>query len=407
MRKALNNERGVAIIIALFSMMLLLVIATDLAYDTNVEFVVASQRVNRIKAYYAAKSGVEISLFRIMLYKKAMASFGDKIKDNPQGQNLINQIWQFPFSWPPMLPDDADPVAKDNVATAVEESFMDAQFTTTITGEGGKIDLNDLGSPSEEIANATNAAVLAIFTSELENNEDFREEYSNENFEELVNNIADWVDDNSEGRNSRGEDQAYEQPEDEGIKLPPNRAFRTMDEVHMVAGMNDTFFKLLKDRVTVYGTKGLNPNSASNLVIKSLDPQIDDEITGQVIERRSNLEKGGPFRDDQDFFSYLQSLGVNTGDLEDLEIPFYYDAEYNFRIESTGRFANVVRTITAISFDVENLSERYAEFLKRVGNGQPTPTPTPPPGGSGGGSTGSAQFKEVKGRPVVVYWQEN
>ena len=67
MSKVLNNERGVAIVIALFSMTFLMVIAVNLAYDTQVENVVAAQRVNRIKAYYAAKSGVEISLFRIML----------------------------------------------------------------------------------------------------------------------------------------------------------------------------------------------------------------------------------------------------------------------------------------------------------------------------------------------------
>ena len=405
MRQILNNERGVAILVALFAMIFLLVIATEVSYDTNVEYVVAAQKVNRLKAYYAAKSGVELSLFRIMLYKKAYASFGDKIAGNPQGQNIMNQIWQFPFGWPPLMPDDIDPVAKDEIATALEESFMDAQYTTTITGEGGKIDINDLGSVSEEIANATRASVLAIFETELENNEDFEEKYSNEKFEELVNNIADWVDEDQEGRNSRGEQDSYEQPDD-ADPLPPNRAFRTIAELHMVAGMNDDFFRLLQDRVTVYGTKGVNPNSATELVLKSLDAQIDDEAAGKIIERRSNLEKGGPFKDDDDFFSFLNSIGVNTGGLEDLEIPFYYDAEYNFRIVSVGKFANVVREITAISFDVENLSERYAEFLKNV-NQDPnaTPTPTPTPGGSGGSS--ATKFKEVKGRPIVVYWEEN
>ena len=405
MRKILGNEKGVAILIALFAMIFLLVLATEVSYDTNVEYVVAAQKVNRIKAYYAAKSGVELSLFRIMLYKKAMATFGDQVRSSPQGQNLINQIWQFPFAWPPLMPDDIDPVAKDEIATALEESFMDAQYNTIIKGEGGKIDLNDLGSPSEEIANATKASILAIFSTELENNEDFEDEYSNENFEELVNNIADWVDDDSEGRNSRAEDQAYEQPED-GTRLPPNRAFRTLEELHMVAGMNDDFYGLLRDRVTVYGTKGVNPNSATELVLKSLDEQIDDEVAGKIIERRSNMEKGGPFQDDDDFFNFLRGVGVNTGGLEDLEIPFYYDAEYNFRIISTGKFANVIREITAISFDVENLSERYAEFLKKVGNNGATPTPTPTPQG-GGNSNTATKFKEVKGRPVVVYWEEN
>src|ERR1035437_6935027 len=64
----LKSEKGVALLIALFAMTLMTFIAVEVSYDTSVDYVVAAQQVNRVRAYYAAKSGIEISLLRIMLY---------------------------------------------------------------------------------------------------------------------------------------------------------------------------------------------------------------------------------------------------------------------------------------------------------------------------------------------------
>ncbi len=59
---ALKAERGIAMLIALFALTLMIFIATEVSYDTSVEYIVASQQVQRIKAYYAAKAGLEMSL---------------------------------------------------------------------------------------------------------------------------------------------------------------------------------------------------------------------------------------------------------------------------------------------------------------------------------------------------------
>jgi general secretion pathway protein K len=60
---------------AIFATSLMIFLAVEVSYDTSVEYLVASQQVNRLKAYYAAKAGVEMSLLRILIYKKAMAQF--------------------------------------------------------------------------------------------------------------------------------------------------------------------------------------------------------------------------------------------------------------------------------------------------------------------------------------------
>ena len=80
--------------IALFAMTLMTFIAVEVTYDTSVDYVVAAQQVSRIKAYYAAKSGIEMSLLRIMLYKQAMATLGDTLGAN---KSMLDPIWNFPF----------------------------------------------------------------------------------------------------------------------------------------------------------------------------------------------------------------------------------------------------------------------------------------------------------------------
>ncbi|MEQ1665422.1 MAG: hypothetical protein ABL927_08615, partial [Bdellovibrionales bacterium] len=86
-----------------------------------------------------------------------------------------------------------------------------------------------------------------------------------------------------------------------------------------------------------------------------------------------------------------------------------FDAEYNFRIISTGLSANIKREITAITYDIDNLTSRYAEILTTAEKDKAAADG----GGSGDGTSGGAtppptkdKIKIPKGRPTVVFWQE-
>ncbi|MEQ1665859.1 MAG: type II secretion system protein GspK, partial [Bdellovibrionales bacterium] len=351
----LGNERGVAMILAVFAMVLTIVIATEVAYETSVEYVSAANSLNRLKAYYAAKSGVELSLFRILLYKKAIATYGEQLKEK---KNMLDPIWQFPMSWPPLGLDNLNAADKDNIAKIIKDSTLDTQYTAVIEGEGGKIDINDLGSDIQTISAGVHSQISQIFTNELENNKAFKNKYENFDFEELINNIQDWVDENNVSLNKSGDESSnYKLPDHAGnVTLPPNTSFKTLSELHMVHKMEDTFFNLLKDRVTVYGTKGINVNYAPEEVLKSIDTQIKADVLKKIIERRNDPKKGGPFLDETDFFNFLEGQGVRTDNLKKSKIPLLFDAEYNFRIISTGLSANIKREITAITYDIDNLS---------------------------------------------------
>lgn len=402
----LRNQRGVALLIAIFSLMLMIFIANEVSYDATVEYLVASQQINKLKAYYAAKAGVEISLLRILIYKKILAALGDNLKGN---EAMLDPVWQIPFSWPPMLPDSLSSADKESIEKSMKESTMDGKFVATIVSEGNRIDINDLGAFMPEgkgLRDATRAQILKIFLNQMETDDKFRRKYGGTNFEEIVNNMIDWADEDNESLNGGDEKRYY--PDVRSDFIPPNRAFRTIEELNMVAGMREDYFRILRDRITVYGTKGINVNYATANVLKALDPRVTDEVVAKIMKRRNDMNEGGPFKDDNDFYGFLDGQGVRIDRASPNRIPLFYGPEFNFRINSTGIFANSTREITAITFDMESVKDRYISWVNstQAGGGQPgTATPGATP--STAAAPAASKGKPPTGKPTVVYWYEN
>ncbi|MCB0384477.1 MAG: general secretion pathway protein GspK [Bdellovibrionales bacterium] len=407
----ITNTRGVAMMMALFVMMILTFLATEVAFRTGIENNIAVQGISRLRAYYAAKAGLELSLFRILLYKKAMASFGEQLGEN---KSMLDPIWQFPFVWPPVLPEELSGVDKSQIQSAVKESKMDASYAVTIESEGGKIDINDLGSDSEALVKATKDQILQIFQVEVENNENFSEKYGTFNFEDLVNHMIDWVDENSESLVGGDERNYYQDVRSEFI--PPNAPFKTLNELHMVAEMTDDLYQVLARQVTVYGSKGVNVNYSDKHVLKSLDVQMTDEVVTKVIERRNSPQEGGPFRNYDDFLDFLGSQGVRTDSFNPAGIPLTFDAELNFRIKSVGQYGRVTREIEVVTYDFDNIKERYIDILTKAeeekkgdgdGGSDTKDKGDDKSGDKGKTATTAKKLNAPKGRPTVVYWYEN
>lgn len=413
--RSVRNEKGLALLSALTAIMLLTFVAIEVSYDTNVEYLLAAQQVNRVKAYEAARAGLEISLLRIHIYKTAMASFGSQLGASAA---MLDPIWQFPFSWPPVLPDNISTVDKSQLKKLVSESQLQSQYMVTIESEGSKIDINDLGSELEGLRLATRRQLEVLFQSQIQNNRDFSRRFSSFNFTELINNIQDWIDPDSESLNGGPESALY--PGADSQFVPPNQPFKTLSELQMVAGMTDEFFNLLAPRITVYGVKGVNVNYSSREVLMSLDPTMTEEAVKNIMKRRDNLQEGGPFRDANDFFGFAQGFGVDVRRIQQNGVPLYFAPEMNFRIKATGQFANVTREIEVVTYDYQNLIPRYNQMFmeewERQQSGQVNPqgqtpitNPTQPTQGQAGQGPGAAQGPQIsppQGRPTIVYWKE-
>lgn len=424
MRPGVKNQKGVAILMAVFSMMLMSVIAIEISNLTTVEYLVSSQSLNRVRAYYAAKAGVKFSLLRIKMYQKANEQFGEQLKGQ---EHMLDMIWNMDMTWPPVVPPNISQVDQGLIQSAVDESIFVGQFSASIKSESQKIDVNDLASESQALRDATKNQLIQLFQNELETNDEFYDKYSSFRFEELVNDMADWVDEDNESLNGGGERTRYEVRSD---FIPPNQSFKSLQELRMLPTMTDEIFDFLKDKVTVYGIKGVNINYADKSEIQSLSPYFEEEEADLILEYRDDPEKGGYFKDLSDFLKFVSDvLRLDRSEVEKTLPPLVFENVVNFRIESTGTYANVTKTIEVITFDLQSTAKNLANLLKTEeqsnqpqdqGAGGATPPGTPPPGTDQSNqgdqqqpqepqnnNNQNQQQEESKGPPIIIYWNES
>lgn len=396
--RLIKNRRGMALIMAITCVLLISYIAMEVSYDSLVEYNVNVNSLNRLKAYYAARSGVELSLLRIKTFQQASSQFGKQLGGQSE---MLDQIWKFPFAWPVPMPPELNAVDKDAIQTSLKESIMDASYVVTIEDEGSKLDLSDLVSPSKALQEATRRRLLDVFQNKLKNDEEFQKKYGSYRFEELVNAISDWQSKQRVGIEGGDKRQGYgDYPEG----FPPNRGFRTVQELRLVAGMNEDFFELLEPIVTVYGMKAINPNQASKEVLKSLDPAITDEIADAIIKRRDNPNEGGPYKSKEDFWGFITGRNVRLGDKTE-ETPLVFDKVMNFRIKSTGEYAGASREINVVVMDLQGVASTLKGYVDKEKAAQQQLTPQQ----QAQKQQNPAQSQTAalpKGPPRIVYWGE-
>lgn len=397
----LKNQKGMALIFVIFVLVLASYLVTEISYESNVEYIVNANAVHRVRAYYAAKSAVDISLLRIKLYTKIQRQFGSQIP--PEQRQLLEYIWSFPLMWPPPLDPEAFAVERERLNDTLKETFMSASYQVSITDEGTKIDINDLNSPSKALRDSSRRLIESLFQNRMENDEAFARRFRDFRFEDLVNHLQDWGDEDSTALSGGDESQYYSDIKDPEVKLPPNRAFRTVDEVRLVATMTDELFQMLRPIITVYGMKAINPNTASTDLLKAIDRSMTDEIVSAVKARISDPDLGGPFKNNQDFWGFLSGKGANISTDVQRATPLFFEKAVNFKIEALGTSANTTRFITAYVFDPETVSTVVAEklvsdFSQNQGSTTTTTTPT--------NNRTSQNTPLPKGPPRVVYFTE-
>jgi len=356
----LKNQAGSAILFSVFLMSLLLYIALEISKDTIVEYQSSLNSVRRVQAYYAAKSCNELSLLRIKAYQQAVRSLGKTLPD----PSMLDLIWNFPLSWPIVAPPDMNEGDKSVIQAAMKASTFKHKFSSKISSTSGKIDINDLASPSEAIRTKTTQQILDIFARKLaEPNSAWAKKYANYRFDDLVKHMADWIDTDKVSQVGGDEASYYRDLDNSNQYLPPNQPFKTFEELHMIKGMEDDIYDALVPEITLYGGKGLNVNYAEKDMLMALDPQITKEIVAEIIKRRNDPNLGGPFKDEKDFYGFLNGFGVNTSDFNDKKIPLYYDREINFNISCIGLVGNVSREITSVVYDYQKVQYRLTDSM--------------------------------------------
>lgn len=392
--QSVKSSKGIALMTALFLVLLITVIVNEINFETNVEYTVNSQAINRVKAYYAAKSGVELSKLRIKIYQEALKQFGSQ---PGVPSNLLDMVYNQPFVWPLLTVGDMNSIDKDAINKINKESWMDASYQTQIQTEE-RLNINDLNSPVEPQKDKVRQKLIELFKSKIDGDDEWAKNHRDLKYEEIINNIEDYLDADTISKNGGDEssryDRAKELDKDTEAKLPPNRWFQSINELRLVPGITDEIFEFLAPVLTVYGPFFINPNRAEKTVIKSLHKTFTDEVVEKIISRRDNPSEGGPYQDKDDFFNFANRSGARVDPSEYDKLPIDVKEPCHFRISSTGNYGKVTSEITAITYDLEC---QRAEVSSKLPSPTGSPQATANPKSSG---------PLPKGPPRVVYWEE-
>jgi type II secretory pathway component PulK len=324
MKKRTKNQSGIALMIVLSAITLLTAITTEFAYNTNVNYHLAMNEKERIQAYFLAESAIELMKLELKLEKQLRSNISASPVAGAISANLSGPLCQqFPLSTALIRSmvlgqgeGGEEGVAEEafgeetafvsGLQIEAAEDFLnfEGDFEGTCQDEGAKFNINTFfgKDPAAIALSGLNdydkvKQLMVVLLSQPEFKNLFPAE-SERKVNEIVRNIADWVDKNDRinepGGSSAGSESSF-YPAGLAEYEVKNGKYLTLDEIYMVAEVKDDWFTPIRDRFTVYGDGKLNVCVAPDVMIAALILQYANSnanlpnIDPRDKERMSNL----------------------------------------------------------------------------------------------------------------------
>lgn len=286
-------------LLVMSAIMVLTMVAVEFAYNANIHFRLAVKQKERLQAYYLARSGFEF----LRLQMKVGAEVQEQIAGLLSRANIdlpfdINQplCRIFPLNtglfraFMDIQKSGGEGALPEEMLQGLQlsgvEEFMQftGDFETECVDESGKLDLNFFlaADAREQSLGGENAydshKKLLVQTLTQESYKNLFERLD-ESPEEIIRNIADWVDTNNAVNHYGGSEGGGEEGAYAGLDTDfaaKNGKFTTPGEVYRVAGVYDSWWNPLSENFTIYGTKSregvaqVNVCRARNEVIQGL-----------------------------------------------------------------------------------------------------------------------------------------
>lgn len=268
----MRNARGIVLILVLWVMMVLTVLAGELARSMRIEGLTTDVYQQDVETYYLATAGLHRALYTIL-------------RAQQKGQNALNTgnaLGQQPFGGFGRGQATGATGAEDEEVDVwvrgdgrwKKEEFGEGGYWVRVLDEGGKININEVDE-----------AYLRQTFANLKFDMDFSQL--------IVDTIQDWRDSDSLVRLHGAENDYYL-----GLPIPypaKDGFFHTSEELLLVRGVTPALFygregPALRELFTVYnsGGSGVNLATASPLVLQAATGQ-DAEAIAELIQRRNEV----------------------------------------------------------------------------------------------------------------------
>lgn len=272
-----NKERGIALLMVVFIIILAGAIVMSISDSTYVAMRLNTAAERRVQAEYILKSAINFA--RVLIQDDIDPNQDDPLKDK----------W-FRFQDGAQVPGALLGIQTPNVSVHLE-----------IAPEGGKLPLRQMLNATNSTVNVLWRGTLTRLFQVLDFDNDVKEvalvgPFTGRHFkaEELVANLIDYMDADTDSYSASSFAQGIEGslPKDEPFK---NQSIDSLGELSSIPGFTPNRLRLLIPLLTTSGTNNININSARSQLLRALDPQISETIANNMISFRSDPAAGGPF----------------------------------------------------------------------------------------------------------------
>ncbi len=374
----LLKNQGIALIFVLGTVAVISIIAIEMAQKVQMAKMMVVERRDSVKALELAKAAYRWSVFRLQMDNTLDqvppipgTNYGGKKDDMSEIQ------WTFPLVYP--FPVTSILTPESGTQNTPEDPGADGTFSSTISDESSKINLNDVGSSTIQSGTRwSGAASVLVNLLASPRFSVFFSPTANKNILDLPRAIDDWTDSDNQVNYVRGGDENAEYKVENANYKVKNGYLYTLDELRMLAPMNNKLLEELKPFVTVYPFNAklprlssqtiaplgkININTAPVELIAALFSQTAIASNRGRLECAQNFAKArmiSAFRSvkqggaEPNFITYLQkACGASAAEgaksfIDDLVLGSLDVRSDVFRIEAIGMAGDIEKKIVAV-----------------------------------------------------------
>ena len=356
------GNKGVALLLVLTAIAILTTAVTEFSYNTNINYNLALNERDRIAAYNLAKSALRFMLlelkfdrvYRGMVSKYNLGQYlGAAVQQPlcqqfPMSTELIRGVFlegNLEGLFPMGAEGEEGGAAPENVTQTVSMSdregaadFLDfrGDFDAECMDESTKLSLNGfygLKATAAEGKVSELDSYKVIFT-ELLQSKAFKNFFSEDDMkpEEIVDNIADWVDSdelaNKIGGGTSGLESSVYDRADLNYPIRSGKLL-SLGEAYLIEGVVSKWFVPISPRLTVYGDGKINPCTSDQMILETLiknyvfgtpglppvkidDPETMESIISSVLEACDTGASGDALIN-QTASNFANAIGVTSG----------------------------------------------------------------------------------------------
>jgi len=315
-----KNQRGIAMMVVLWVLVLLMALATEFAFSMKTEVNTTRNFKEDIEGYYLAKAGIALAMAEVLKPARFHSIHPEHgwISGNPVS--------------PPSEKDSKGEEKKKNdydIVPRTDIAFGNGSITYAISDENSRIPINTA-------SRGVLIKALAVSGVELGEARDI-----------IADSILDWIDADSNHRLNGAENDYYQ-----NLRPPyksKNGKFETIEELLKIRGMTEEIlfgsspteggtYKGLSKIFTVYNADPINLNTASADVLSILfnESQVQDILgkrkeTGYYNESKSNLfriESTGKISGSQTRHAIATVMGKTSGANGPGLLTYYWNDNY-------------------------------------------------------------------------------